>query len=101
MSTSGSARARRDSTVPPYGAGILGRVVMTRRWSVFLVLVAVWSWLIWPRFALAIWDDPRAFRHGTPTSFLWVHAVLIAVSLVVGTAIGVLGVRGWLAARGR
>jgi len=68
---------------------------------VFLVLVAVWSWVIWPRFAKAIWDDPRAWDGRTPTSFLWVHAVLIAVSLAVGTAVGWLGVRGWLAARNR
>jgi hypothetical protein len=74
-------------------------MVLTRRWSVFLVGVGVWTWFIWPRFALAIWEDDRAFRDGTPTSFLWVHAVLIAASLVIGTAAGVLGVRGWLAAR--
>lgn len=75
--------------------------MLSRRWSAFLVLVGVWTWVIWPRFAVAIWDDPRAWRGGTPTSFLWVHAVLIAASLVIGTTVGVLGLRGWLAARGR
>ena len=54
--------------------------------------------MIWPRFALAIWDDDRAFRNGSPTSFLWVHAVLIIVSLVIGTTVGVLGVKAWAAA---
>jgi hypothetical protein len=73
-------------------------VLISRRWAGFLVGVGVWSWLIWPRFGLAIWDDDRAFRNGTPTSFLWVHAVLIATSLAVGTAVGVLGVRAWIAA---
>jgi hypothetical protein len=73
--------------------------MLSRRWSVFLVLVAVWSWVIWPRFALAIWADPRAWRAGTPTSFLWVHAALIAASLAIGTAVGVLGIRGWRASR--
>ena len=70
----------------------------------FLVAVGVWAWVIWPRFALAIWDDPRAWSggvsgQGAPTSFLWVHALLIVASLVIGTVTGVLGVRGWLAGR--
>ena len=67
----------------------------------FLVLVGVWTWVIWPRFAVAIWNDDRSFADGgSPTSFLWVHALLIAASLVIGTTTGVLGVRGWRAARG-
>ncbi|WP_433204193.1 SCO4848 family membrane protein [Dactylosporangium sp. CS-047395] len=76
-------------------------MVLSRRWSVFLVLVGIWSWVIWPRFVVAIWKDDRAFdAAGHPTAFLWVHAALIVVSLTVGTAVGVLGVRGWRAARG-
>jgi len=79
-------------------------VVITRGWSAFLVAVGVWTWVIWPRFGLAIWDDPRAWSagrpgHGSPTSFLWVHALLIAVSLAVGTIVGYLGVRAWRAGR--
>jgi hypothetical protein len=74
-------------------------MVISRRWAVFLVGVGVWTWLIWPRFALAIWDDSRAFRDGTPTAFLWVHAVLIVASLTIGTVVGVLGVRAWRAGR--
>jgi hypothetical protein len=71
---------------------------------VFLTFVGVWTWVIWPRFALAIWDDKRAWSggdvaKGSPTGFLWVHALLIAASLVIGTTVGVLGVRGWLASR--
>jgi hypothetical protein len=73
-------------------------VVITRRWAVFLMLVGVWTWLIWPRFAVAIWNDDRSFAGGAPTSFLWVHALLIATSLAIGTAVGVLGVRAWRAA---
>jgi hypothetical protein len=85
-------------------AAILGRMVLTRRWALFLVGVAVWTWLIWPRFALAIWNDERAWSSGTvgtgaPTSFLWVHALLIAASLAIGTTVGVLGARAWLAGR--
>jgi hypothetical protein len=73
-------------------------VVITRRWAVFLIAVGAWTWLIWPRFALAIWADDRSFSNGTPTAFLWVHAVLIAASLAFGTAVGVLGGKAWLAA---
>jgi hypothetical protein len=76
-------------------------VVLSRRWSGFLVLVAVWSWVIWPRFAVAIWADPRSWRDGAPTGFWYVHAVLIVVSLTLGTAVGVLGVRGWRSSGGR
>jgi hypothetical protein len=81
-------------------------MVLSRRWAWFLVGVGVWTWVIWPRFALAIWDDPRAWStgtvgHGSPTSFLWVHAALITVSLVIGTVVGVLGARIWVAGRRR
>ncbi|UWP79290.1 SCO4848 family membrane protein [Dactylosporangium fulvum] len=76
-------------------------MVVSRRWAVFLVLVGVWSWVIWPRFAVAIWNDDRSWTSGgsTPTSFLWIHALLIAVSLAIGTAVAVLGIRAWLAGR--
>jgi hypothetical protein len=47
---------------------------------------------------VAIWADPRAWNGGAPTSFLWVHAALIVASLAIGTAVGVLGLRGWRAA---
>ena len=73
-------------------------MVLSRRWSAFLIAVGVWTWLIWPRFGLAIWKDDRSFADGRPTSFLTVHAVLIAASLAIGTTVGVLGVRGWRAA---
>ncbi|MEV8507508.1 hypothetical protein AB0368_22195 [Actinoplanes sp. NPDC051475] len=73
--------------------------MLTRRWSAFLITVGVWTWLIWPRFGVAIWKDDRSFADGSPTSFLWVHALLIAASLVIGTAVGVLGVRAWRASR--
>ena len=72
-------------------------MVITRRWAVFLMLVGLWTWLIWPRFGLAIWKDDRSFTDGAPTSFLWVHALLIVASLAVGTVVGVLGVRAWRA----
>lgn len=74
-------------------------MVLSRRWSLFLVGVGVWTWVIWPRFAVAIWNDDRAWSEGAPTPFLWVHALLITASLVIGTIAGILGVRGWRASR--
>ncbi len=71
----------------------LGSCVFPRRASVFLLLVGGWSWAIWPTFLRNIWKDTRSFDDG-PTPFFIVHAVLTAVSLVIGTAVGVLGWRG-------
>jgi len=74
-------------------------VKLSRLTATLLIAFGVWSWIIWPRFALAIWDDSRAWRHGVPTGFFWVHAAIIAASVLFGTAIAVLGIRGWLAIR--
>lgn len=80
-------------------------MVLTRRWSAFLVLVGVFSVAVWPRFGLAIWQDPRAWAGdvaaSAPTSFLWVHAVLIVSAMVLGLLTGYLGVRGLLVGRAR
>jgi hypothetical protein len=70
-------------------------MVLTRRWALFLVVVGVWSWVIWPRFALAIVQDEHSFSGGAPTAFFWVHALLIVTSLAFGTVLGLLGVRVW------
>ncbi|MBX7270187.1 hypothetical protein KIF24_31960 [Micromonospora sp. Llam7] len=79
-------------------------MVLARGWAIFLTAVGVWTWVIWPRFAVAIWKDPRSWSAGVvgewpPTGFLWVHALLIVASLAAGTAVGVLGVLGWRASR--
>ena len=29
-------------------------VILSKRWSAFLLAVALWNWLIWPRFALPL-----------------------------------------------
>lgn len=73
-------------------------MVISRRWALFLIGVGVWTWVIWPRFGLAIYKDDRSFAGGSPTAFLIVHAVLIAASLVIGTTVGVLGIRAYRAA---
>lgn len=79
-------------------------MVLSRGWALFLVGVGVWTWVIWPRFAVAIWNDPRSWADGNVgtgggTGFLWVHVLLIAASLAIGTTAGVLGLRGLLALR--
>lgn len=62
-------------------------------WSVVLVLAAAWNLLIWPRFFARVAADPRARdAAGRRTRFFTVHAVLIAVSLALALAVGVLGV---------
>ncbi|MCW2522827.1 MAG: hypothetical protein JWO63_1162 [Frankiales bacterium] len=71
---------------------------MSKRVSVFLVAFGVWSWWIWPTFLANIWKDDRSWDDG-PTGFFLVHLVLVVVSLVLGTIMGVLGVRGLLALR--
>lgn len=67
--------------------------------SWFLIGFGVWSWVIWPVFLRNIAADPRSFDSGSPTAFFLVHLVLTVVSFAAGTAIGVLGIRGLLAAR--
>ena len=62
-------------------------------WSVVLVVTAAWNLLIWPRFWQRIVGDPRSRdADGRATRFLTVHSVLIAVSLALAVAVGVLGV---------
>ncbi|MEO5834958.1 MAG: hypothetical protein ABIR83_16545 [Nakamurella sp.] len=74
-------------------------MLLTKRLSLFLALAGLFNVVVWPRFAVAIWQDPRAFDGSGPTAFLWVHAVLIVTATVIGLAILAVGVRGRLAAR--
>ncbi|MFR9676238.1 SCO4848 family membrane protein [Streptomyces sp. TR06-5] len=70
--------------------------VLTRRVSWFLLAFGVWSWFIWITFVRNLVQDASglAFENGEPTTYFWVHLTLAAVSFVLGTAIGVIGVRG-------
>ena len=87
----------------PGSRGDTDWVILSRNWSVFLVLAGAFNWVIWPRFAMAIWNDQRAWSgaigQSSPTSFLLVHAVLIVTAVAIGTTIAVLGVRAFLADR--
>ncbi len=72
--------------------------MVSKRVAWFLVAFGVWSWVIWPTFLKNIWNDDRSWNHGM-TGFFAVHLVLTVVSLILGTVIGVLGIRALLAAR--
>lgn len=71
-------------------------MMLSRRVSWFLIAFGVWSWIIWPTFLKNIWKDDRSWNNGM-TSFFGVHLVLVLVSLALGSAIAVLGIRGLLA----
>jgi hypothetical protein len=66
---------------------------MSKRVCWFLIVFGVWSWIIWPTFLKNIWADSRSWHDGM-TGFFAVHLVLTVVSLALGTAVGVLGIRG-------
>lgn len=67
----------------------------------FLTAFGAWSWVIWITFTKNLFKDASglAFDHGEPTAYLWVHLTLAVVSFILGTIIGVIGIRGVLAAR--
>jgi hypothetical protein len=75
-----------------------GNVLLTRRTAALLVLAGLWPLLIWPNFVRVVATDERAFDDG-PTAYLLVHLALAAVSMGIGVALVVLGVRGWRRAR--
>jgi hypothetical protein len=77
---------------------------LSRRVSWFLAAFGVWSWIVWVTFVKNLWKDTSglAFHHGDhshPTAYFWIHLTLAVVSTVLGTAIGVLGLRGLRALR--
>ena len=73
---------------------------LSRRVSAFLLGFGVWSWVIWITFVRNLWKDASglAFDNGSPTGYFWVHLTLAVVSFLLGTAIGLLGLRGLRAA---
>ncbi|MDR7302626.1 SCO4848 family membrane protein [Haloactinomyces albus] len=72
---------------------------LSRRSALLLLAFGVWSWLLWPTFIRNVWDGERSWSAGAPTAYLIVHLVIAFVSLALGTAIGVLGWRGYRASR--
>jgi hypothetical protein len=77
---------------------------LSRRVSWFLFAFGIWSWFIWITFVKNLWGDGSGLAfddHGDPTGYFWVHLLLAIVSFLLGTAIGVIGLRGLRALRGR
>ncbi len=69
-------------------------MMFTRRAAAFVVLAGLWPLLVWPNFVRVVATDERAFDDG-PTAYLVVHVTLAAVSMLLGLALVVLGVRAW------
>jgi hypothetical protein len=71
--------------------------------SWFLLAFGVWSWFVWITFAKNLWKDSSGLAFddaGDPTGYFWVHLVLAVVSFLLGTTIGVIGLRGLRAYKG-
>jgi hypothetical protein len=62
-------------------------------WSLVLIVTAVWNFVIWPPFLRRVRNDERSRdAAGDATTFLRVHTILIAISLALAVAVGVLGI---------
>ena len=61
--------------------------------SVLLIVAGLWNLIIWPQFLRRVMKDPRARDEaGQATTFLTVHLVLVSVSMVLGLAVGIVGI---------
>lgn len=89
---------RRTNRTP---GGDTERMKLSRPISWFLLAFGVWSWVIWVTFVNNLIKDSSglAFEDGRPTAYFWVHLLLAVVSLVLGTIVGVIGLRGVRALR--
>lgn len=75
---------------------------LSRPISWFLLAFGAWSWFVWLTFVKNLFEDAGGLAFdasGDPTGYFWVHLVLAAASLLLGTVIGVIGLRGLRAAR--
>ena len=90
---------RRDTRTD---GGDTERMKLSRPLSWFLLAFGVWSWVIWITFVKNLVKDASGLAFddaGDPTAYFWVHLTLAVVSFVLGTAIGVIGLRGLRALR--
>ncbi|EFG08838.1 integral membrane protein [Streptomyces clavuligerus] len=79
-----------------------GRMKLSRPVSWFLLAFGVWSWFIWVTFVKNLWEDGSGLAFddaGDPTAYFWVHLLLAVTSLILGTAVGAIGLRGVRALR--
>ncbi|GEB52438.1 hypothetical protein SCA03_49890 [Streptomyces cacaoi] len=77
-------------------------MVLSKPLSWFLLAFGVWSWFIWITFVKNLWKDGSGLAFddaGSPTAYFWVHLLLAIASFLLGTAIGVIGLRGLRALR--
>lgn len=75
---------------------------LSRSASWFLLAFGVWSWFIWVSFVRNLWKNGSGLAfdaEGDPTPYFWVHLTLAVSSLLLGTVVGVIGLRGVLALR--
>ncbi|MCC2279381.1 MULTISPECIES: SCO4848 family membrane protein [Streptomyces] len=75
---------------------------LTRPVSWFLLAFGAWSWCIWITFVKNLWKDASGLafdRAGDPTAYFWVHLLLAITSFLLGTAVGLIGLRGVRALR--
>ena len=62
-------------------------------WSLVLIVTAIWNFVIWPPFLKRVRKDERSRdAAGNATTFLRVHTILIAISLALAIAVGLLGI---------
>lgn len=62
--------------------------------SWLLIVAGIWPLLIWPAFLRRVLKDPRS-RDGAGkyTRFLLVHFMLVSISMILGLATAVVGIR--------
>lgn len=69
---------------------------LSRPVSWFLLVFGVWSWIIWVTFAKNLFKDGSGLAFddaGDPTAYFWVHLLLAIASFVLGTIVGLIGLR--------
>lgn len=84
------------------GLFILVGMKLSRPVSWFLLSFGVWSWFIWISFVRNLLKDGSGLAFdeaGDPTGYFWVHLLLAVTSFVLGTAVGLIGLRGLRALR--
>ncbi|GAA5027753.1 hypothetical protein GCM10023335_64820 [Streptomyces siamensis] len=86
----------------PADGGDTEPMKLSRPVSWFLLAFGVWSWVIWVTFIKNLYKDGSGLAFddaGDPTAYFWVHLTLAVVSFVLGTVVGVIGLRGVRALR--
>ncbi|MBP1325815.1 hypothetical protein JOF28_001047 [Leucobacter exalbidus] len=60
--------------------------------AILLIVNAIYNAIVWPQFWKRVAKDPRATdKQGRATKFLKVHAVLVAVALILAVASAIAG----------